>query len=43
MTLEQKIVDAPQQDAAVTSADIAALIEEAEAGIVEAEKEATVE
>ena len=42
-TLEQRISDALQPDAAITSADIAALIDEAEAGIVEAEKEATVD
>jgi hypothetical protein len=41
--LEQRIVDALQPDAAVTSADVAALIDEAEAGIVKAEKEATVD
>jgi hypothetical protein len=43
MTLEQRIVDALQPDATVTSADIAALIDEAEAGIAKAEKEATVD
>jgi hypothetical protein len=42
-TLEQRILDALQPDAAVTSADIAALIDEAEAGIAKAEKEATVD
>ena len=42
-TLEQRISDALQPDAAITSVDIAALIDEAEAGIVEAEKEATVD
>ena len=42
-TLEQRIVDALQPDATVTSADIAALIDEAEAGIAKAEKEATVD
>ena len=42
-TLEQRISDALQPDAAITSADIAALIDEAEAGIVEAGKEATVD
>jgi hypothetical protein len=42
-TLEQRISDALQPDTALTSADIAALIEEAEAGIAEAEKEATVD
>ena len=35
-TLEQRIVDALQPDATVTSADIAALIDEAEAGIAKA-------
>ena len=42
-TLEQRIVDAIQPDATVTSADVAALIDEAEAGIAKAEKEATVD
>ena len=42
-TLEQRIVDALQPDATVTSADVAALIDEAEAGIAKAEKEATVD
>ena len=43
MTLEQRIVDALQPDAAVTSADIAALIDEVEAGIAKAEREGTVD
>jgi hypothetical protein len=42
-TLEQRISDALQPDAAVTSADIAALIEQAEAGIAEAEREGAVD
>jgi hypothetical protein len=42
-TLEQRISDALQPDTAVTSADIAALIEEAEVGIAKSEKEATVD
>jgi hypothetical protein len=42
-TLEQRISDALQPDTAITSADVAALIDEAEAGIAEAEKEATVD
>ena len=41
--LEQRIVDALQPDATVTSADVAALIEEAEAGIAKAEREGTVD
>ncbi len=39
MTLEQRIAVALQPDTGVTSADVAALIEETEAGIAEAEKE----
>ena len=39
-TLEQRILDALQPDVAITSADIAALIEEAEVGIAKAEQEA---
>ena len=42
-TLEQRILDALQPNAAVTSADVAALIGEAEGGIANAEKEATVD
>jgi hypothetical protein len=42
-TLEQRISDALQPDTAITSADIAALIEEAEVGIAKAEKEGTVD
>jgi hypothetical protein len=42
-TLEQRIVDDLQPDAAVTSADIAALIDEVEAGIAKAEREGTVD
>ena len=38
-TLEQRIFDALQPDAAVISADVAALMEEAEIGIAKAEKE----
>jgi hypothetical protein len=41
--LEQRIVDALQPDVAITSADIAALIEEAEVGIAKAEREGTVD
>jgi hypothetical protein len=41
-TLEQRILDALQPGVAITSAEVAALIEEAEAGIAKAEKEATV-
>ncbi len=43
MTLEQRISDALQSDAAATSADVAALIEEAEAAIAKANKECAVE
>ena len=42
-TLEQRISDALQPDTAITSADLAALIEEAEAGIAKAEREGTVD
>ena len=42
-TLEQRISDALQPDTAITSADLAALIEETEVGIAKAEKEATVD
>jgi hypothetical protein len=42
-TLEQRISDALQPDTAITSADIAALIEEAEADITKAEREGTVD
>jgi hypothetical protein len=42
-TLEQRIVDVLQPDATVTSADVAALMEEAEAGIAKAEREGTVD
>ena len=38
-TLEQRIAIALQPDTAITSADLAALIDEAEAGIAKAEKE----
>ena len=40
-TLERRIAIALQPDTAITSADVAALIEEAEAGIAKAEKERT--
>jgi hypothetical protein len=43
LTLEQRINDALQPGTAITSADIAALIEEVEVGIAKAEKEATVD
>jgi hypothetical protein len=42
-TLEQRISDAMQPDTAITSADIAALIEEAEIGIAKAEQERAVD
>ena len=42
-TLEQRIAIALQPDTAVTSAEVAALIEEAEAGIAKAEKECAVD
>ena len=42
-TLEKRIDDALQPDAAITSADMAALMEEAEAGIAKAEKEREVD
>ena len=42
-TLEQRISDTLQPDVVITSADIAALIEEAEVFIAKAEKEATVD
>ena len=42
-TLEQRISDALQPDTAITSADIASLIEEAEVGIAKAEREGTVD
>jgi hypothetical protein len=42
-TLEQRIVAAVEPDADVTSADVAALIEAAEAGITKAEEECTVD
>jgi hypothetical protein len=42
-TLEQRICDALQPDTAITSADLAALIEETEAGIAKAEREGTVD
>ena len=42
-TLEQRISDALKPDTAITSADIAALIEEAEVGIAKAEREGTVD
>ena len=43
MTLEQRISDALHPGIAITSADLAALIDEAKAGIAKAEKEATVD
>jgi hypothetical protein len=42
-TLEQRISDALQPDTAITSADLAALIEETEVGIAKAEREGTVD
>jgi hypothetical protein len=42
-TLEQRISDALQPDTAITSADVAALIDEAEAGIAKAEQERSVD
>jgi hypothetical protein len=42
-TLEQRICDALQPDTAITSADLAALIEETEAGIAKAEREGMVD
>jgi hypothetical protein len=42
-TLEERIAVALQPDTALTTAEVAALIEEAEAGIAKAEKEQTVE
>jgi len=42
-TLEQRIFDALQPDAAVTSVDVAALMKEAEIGIAKAEKECEVD
>jgi hypothetical protein len=42
-TLERRIVDALQPDTAITSADLAALIEETEVGIAKAEREGTVD
>jgi hypothetical protein len=43
MSLEQRIAAALQSDAAVTSTDVAALIEEAEAGIAKADRESAVD
>ena len=42
-TLEARLAVALQPDTVVTSADVAALIEEAEAGIAKADKEAAVD